>query len=78
MFEAMNKIQSDLLECNGDYANEFNIHHGSHFFRLTNFPCFTGIFQFSGIFNLKYGTIFAGSLLFLADKFSVFFFNFPV
>ena len=52
-----------------DYDN-----HGSHFFGLTNFPDFSSIFCsfpvfFKVLFYLKYGTIFAGFSLLLADKF---------
>ena len=48
--------------------------HGSHFFRPTNFPDCSSIFRsfpvfFEVHFCLKYGTIFAGFSLLLADKF---------
>ena len=41
--------------------------HGSHFFGVTNFPDFSSILKF--FFYLKYGTIFAGFSLLLAEKF---------
>ena len=61
------------------------LNYGSHFFRLTNFPDFSSIFCsfpvfFKVLFYLKYGTIFAGFSLLLADfssiLFAVFQYNF--
>ena len=48
--------------------------HGSHFFGLTNSPDFSSIFHsfpvfLEVLFYLKYGAIFAGFSLLLADKF---------
>ena len=50
------------------------IHMVPHFFGLTNFPDFSSIFHsfpvfLKVLFYLKYGTIFAGFSLLLADKF---------
>ena len=62
---------SQNSRCDITYYNHF---HGSHFFRLTNFPDFSSILCsfpvfLKFIFYLKYGTIFAGFSLLLADKF---------
>ena len=48
--------------------------HGSHFFRLTNFPDFSNIFRSFPVFYqvhfyLKHGTIFAGFSLLLTGNF---------
>ena len=83
----LSSSSSELLPSSSS-PTQYN-RHSSHFFRLTNFHNFSRVFHsFTSIFKvpfyLKYGTIFTGFSVLLADKFpklfqylfSIFQFNF--